>query len=794
MLFGLETELAFSVHTEGVRSPGQRGELRQRGEFLTELFSLAHKRLLSLPEASKSLFLANGSRLYLDSGMHPELCTPECRTPAEVVCWQLAGERLLAQLARELEKRHPGTSVSLFRCNVDYGGKATWGCHENYQHRTTAEKLARQLVPHLVTRIVYTGAGGFNNLVDPLQFLVSPRVPHLVHEIGRDGTPQRGIYHTKDQPLSKGGFHRLHLMCGESLCSQLSNYLKIGTTALLVRLVDAGLCPGSGLAFRSPLQAMKAFARDSRCRARARLADGRRLTAIEVQAEYLAMVEKHLSADFMPDWAPEVCRRWRRVLEQLSSDPTSLAGSLDWAIKLALFKDHLKRGRGSKRRLRTRAGVGARLCEIDMRFGELGENGPFFALDRQGALDHRIPELGSVKDAMSRPPPGGRAAARGRAIRRLHSARSRYQCGWDSIRDTQASRVLDLSDPFVTAPRWKSMARRKRRSGENRIPAQIERQINEGYRHYDRMDLDRAFQVLDGAIRSAREAGNHEGEALASFWCASAHQDLARLDAAESVLVPALAAVERDVSDGTRCRVLTRYALVRIERPAPRAELDDAMERAREATRRADGDIGKSRLSMLDARLLGLYGQYSAAVAVMERAIREASFDPISFNPGSYFYRLASFACRLGDPERTRSAIERWRPVAEASYRGVRLLCAESALARLEGRASEALQHASAAIERSNGVRRHRSRIEACLAFVDSAHAAAQPDRAQPFYEELLTWRDVQIGELRDEVRRVESLYHCDSPSRGAPEPSGRPTRGVSRPSGSGSAAAGAGR
>ena len=772
MLFGLETELAFSVRTGGLRSAGQREEL------LTELFSLAHERLPSLPEPGCSgLFLANGSRLYLDCGTHPELCSPESTTPAEVVCWQLAGERLLVQLARELEKRHPGASVSLLRCNVDYGGKATWGCHENYQHRTSAEKLAPQLVPHLVTRIVYTGAGGFNNLLDrQLQFLLSPRVSHLVREIGSGGSPERGIYHTKDEPLSEGGFHRLHLLCGESNCSQLSNYLKIGTTALIVRLVDAGLCPGSGLTFRSPLQAMQTFARDFRCRARAALADGRRLRAIEVQAEYLAMVEKQLSADFMPEWAPEVCRRWRRVLEQLASDPASLSGSLDWAMKLALFKGHLKHARGSKSQLRMRAGAGARLCEIDMRFGELGENGLFSALDRQGALDHCIPELGSVERAMSRPPPGGRAAARGRAIMRLQGDRSRYECGWSWIRDPQTSRVLDLSDPFVTAPRWKKSKGRKRRSTADRIRQRIDGQISQGYHLYDRTDADRALEVLDGAIRSASEAGYHEGEALARFWCGSTHQDLAQLDAAEGVLVPALDTMGSSVSDSTRCRVLTRYALVRIERPAPRADLDQAMERAREATRHADGDLGKSRLSMLDARMLGLYGQYSAAIAVLDRAIGEARFDAISFASGSYLHRLAGFAFQLGDLDRARSTIERWRGVTGQSYRGVRLLCAEARLSRLEGRATEALRYAAAAIEHSKSMRRHRARIEACVAFVDSALAAARLDRAQPFFEELLTWRDVQIGELRDEVRRVQSLYYDDAATRGAPEPSGLPT------------------
>jgi tetratricopeptide (TPR) repeat protein len=652
--------------------------------------------------------------------------------------------------------------MALYRCNVDYSGSGvTWGCHESYQHRRSHAELAPNLIPHLVTRLVYTGAGGFDNKKKRLEFLLSPRVPHLVHEVGAD-TPERGIYNTRDEPLSAGGFNRLHVICGESLCSELSNYLKLGTTALVVRLVDAGVCQGSALALRDPLRAMRLLARDPSLRARVELVDGRRLTALEIQAEYLALVEAQLGADFMPPWAPELCARWRGALEQLASDPQRLATSLDWAIKHALFRDRMDRAKVRATDLPRASGLGAELCEIDTCFGELSERALFHALDEAGALAHRIPERGAVEDAIVEPPAGARAEARGHAIRELHRERSRYWCRWDGIIDRKQERILDLSDPFATSARWRESPALRPPAPQPERGSRAQRHIDRGIDAYNAQDLARAAGTLSLAVRDAAVAGDRESEAEARFWCSASHHDTGNLAEAESVLAPALALP--DLSPATRIRVWTRHALIQIERPAPLAEIELALAGAREACRLAGGGMGRSRITLNEARVLGARGRNPEAILKAEQAVAESPTDPIHFSEGSHLRWLLTFLLRAGRHRRALTVLEDWHErfahTDEVSYLGVSLAIAESALSLSLGRKSEALDRAASALVRSSGFLQHRCRLAACIAYLESAAASGKFECTGAVLEELRAWREVQIGELRFEMLRAEALVH----------------------------------
>lgn len=745
MLFGMETELAFAAWRRADGAPAADLDL------LAELYLLAAERLVSLPEGvGVGLYLANGARFYLDAGDHPEICTPECQSPAEVVRWQLACERILADLVAELEKRHPETRVALFRCNVDYSGNgATWGCHESYQHRRTHAEMAPHLIPHLVTRLVYTGAGGFDNKSETLEFMLSPRVPQLVREVGTD-TPERGIYNLRDEPLSQGGFNRLHVICGESLCSELSNYLKIGATALVVRLVDAGVCTGSTLALRDSVKAMRLIASDTSVCARVELADGRQLGALEIQGEYLAMVEAQLGADFLPAWASELCRRWRAVLEQLATRPESLATSLDWAIKRALFQDRIERGGERAAALLRGGGLGAELCEIDVRFGELSPHGLFHALDDAGALTHRIPERGSVEDAMQEPPPGARAEVRGRAIRELHPERTRYRCRWDEIRDVVADRSLDLSDPFATAASWQQLPPAPPRP----IRSVADQRIGRGIAAYNGNDMQRATRELDQAVRAAHRAGDAEEAALARFWSASAHQEAGRLDAAEVMLAPALARAD-EVSAAMRIRLWTRHVLLRIERPAQLAEIERALESAREAWRRSGGRMGRSRVTLCEARLLGARGRTADAILYAEQALAEAAGDPIAFCITSHLRWQIVFLLRGKRFGRAVAQLDLLR--ARTNENALYAVVASNLSLRL-GRHREALERARSALDRSVHFRRHRTRLSAGLAYLEAAAACRTFEGTRPVLQELRRWDAAETGELRLEMLRARAL------------------------------------
>jgi hypothetical protein len=315
--------------------------------------------------------------------------------------------------------------------------------------------LAAEIIPHLVSRLVYTGAGGFDPTQAEPRFVLSPRVSYLQSTCSSNSVNSRGIFHTKDEPLCRG-YHRLHVICGESLCSQLGMWLKIGTTALVVALVEAGLAPGKGVMLASPLRAMRRFAGDTTCKESARLRSGARASAIEIQRHYLQLAEACAGESFMPGWAPDLVPVWREVLDRLEAGgAAAVATQLDWAIKHALYRrraGELVNGRGS---CEVPPGFRHQLCEIDARFGQLGKDGVFAAMDRAGVLDHQIVGLGSVEQAMRAPPKAGRARLRGEWVRRLSGNGDGGRCDWNRVWDLKERRVLDLSNPFEAQARWR---------------------------------------------------------------------------------------------------------------------------------------------------------------------------------------------------------------------------------------------------------------------------------------------------------------------------------------------------
>ncbi|MFQ5654380.1 MAG: proteasome accessory factor PafA2 family protein, partial [Planctomycetota bacterium] len=309
----------------------------------------------------------------------------------------------------------------------------------------------------------------------------------------------------------KGTRGRVHIICGDSVSSHRAAWLKAGTTALVVALAEGGLAPERRIRPRSPLGAMRTFARDADCNARIAGVTGRRLTAIEIQRTYLELAERHLGAPFMPPWAEEVCREWRRTLDSLERRPEALDATLDWRIKLALFRTHARsrglpwekveawnRVLGSLRPAlpkRYRSGtplapdlvlspaspiagevrsvtplllgsgltwdglvpflrLREELFEIDVRFGQLGEEGIFRRLDAAGVLDHGAPGVENIDDAKERPPASTRARVRGDSVRRYSGGEGDYRCEWSGVWNLKSSSCLKLEDAFQTEAEW----------------------------------------------------------------------------------------------------------------------------------------------------------------------------------------------------------------------------------------------------------------------------------------------------------------------------------------------------
>lgn len=505
-MMGAETEYA-------VNSRSTYETEAERTNRLWQLMDVARAQLPHINDFGSGMFLENGSRFYVDCGMHPELSTPECTDPWEVVRYILAGEKILVGLAGKLEGGNG--ALSFYKCNVDYSGAGTtWGCHESYLLRLNPELLSAEIIPHLVSRIIYTGAGGFNSLSSGLEFTLSPRVPHLGAVVSGNSTYDRGIFHTKDESLSKDGFHRMHLICGESLCSQTAMWLRAATTALILAMAEAGLRFSDAVGLRAPLTALQGFAADTRCKTKALVSGGQWMTAIEIQRFYLRHAEAHKRDSYMPHWAEEVCRQWRSVLDRLESGHEAVKTTLDWAIKLALYQgyaqlqgfdwqslSHWTHVHASLRAALTAAAYDEKaisidsvlgsnspirreveqlnpylrdhklswddlnkflrlrrqLFEIDTRFGQLGERGIFADLSRKGVLTHELPGIGDIAKAVREPPSIGRARVRGKFIRRAANEADRYECDWQGVWDKQGRRVLDLSDPFTAQEIWQKI-------------------------------------------------------------------------------------------------------------------------------------------------------------------------------------------------------------------------------------------------------------------------------------------------------------------------------------------------
>jgi proteasome accessory factor A len=508
-LLGVETEYAISAM--------QGREPVERVPVIRRLMELAHATLPNVQDGSSSgLFMENGARLYLDCGMHVEFSTPECANPWDAVRYVEAGHQTMLRLLERLAGYcAPGLEANCYRVNVDYGGNgATWGCHESYMHRMSPALMPAQLIPHLVTRVVYAGAGGFHPFSSGLEFTLSPRAAHMERAISSDSTNERGIFHTKDEPLC-AGYHRLHVLCGESLCSQLAMFVKFGATSLIVAMAEAGLTPGNAVQLASPLDALRTVAGDLTLKRPLDLKGSARGTAIEIQRHYLEMAEAHRSDSFMPLWAPEVCTQWRRVLDLLDRGPAAAAGALDWPTKLALYMSHAeRRGLNWNRlrfwnalleRMRKAIGLAAdggrfpleqaigpetpipdlvkrlsallsrrglewdelrkmlvlrpEFFEIDMRFGQLGARGLFSMMDEAGALHHRVSGIDNIEHAMRNPPATGRAKLRGAVVKRVAGdGHGGWCCTWQRIYSQRYGRLLDLSDPFAKEELWQDEA------------------------------------------------------------------------------------------------------------------------------------------------------------------------------------------------------------------------------------------------------------------------------------------------------------------------------------------------
>ena len=386
--------------------------------------------------SAANVILTNGARLYVDHA-HPEYSSPEVTVPHDVVCWDVAGERVMLAASRELDQV-PGGSVVLYKNNVD-GKGASYGTHENFlvDRDVPFGVLVEMLTPFLVTRQVFAGSGrvGLGPTGEEHGFQISQRADYVEAEVGLETTLRRPIVNTRDEPhADRQRWRRLHLIIGDANMLETATYLKTGTTSLVLFVVEhlEELGPQvrarlAGLRLADPVADVQRVSRDLDLTRRLTLADGRELTALEVQHEYLEVAteasELLAGTDGVDAPTRDVLARWASVLERLGTDRAACARDVEWVAKLRLLD-----------RLRERDGLDwghPRLAAMDLQWSDVRpERGVYHRLLAAGAVDRVVTER-EVGAAVHHAPEDTRAFFRGEVMARYGDQVS--AASWDSV-------------------------------------------------------------------------------------------------------------------------------------------------------------------------------------------------------------------------------------------------------------------------------------------------------------------------------------------------------------------------
>jgi proteasome accessory factor A len=376
-----------------------------------------------------NVILTNGSRLYVDHA-HPELSTPEVTNPRDAVLWDRAGVEIMRkgmQLAAAVPQSHP---IVLYKNNTDNKG-ASYGCHENYLMRRTTpfSDIVRHLTPFFITRQVFTGSGrlgvGQDGRVSAFQ--ISQRADFFEVEVGLETTLKRPIINTRDEPhADPERFRRLHVIVGDANLSDTATYLKIGTTAVVLAMLEEGFLRGHDWTPARPVREMHAVSHDPGMTHEVELADGRRRTALQVQWELYALADDFCRRGDHADLDPateELLDEWRHVLEGLERDPDSLADRIDWIAKRSLMDGFVRRDGLSW--------DSPRLQLIDLQYSDIRpDRGLAARLEERGRL-RRLFTDDQVAAAVDSAPEDTRAWFRGECIRRYPDAIA--AASWDSV-------------------------------------------------------------------------------------------------------------------------------------------------------------------------------------------------------------------------------------------------------------------------------------------------------------------------------------------------------------------------
>ncbi len=436
-IFGIENEYGVTCSFDG-----------QRRLSPDEVARYLFRRVVSWGRSS-NVFLANGARLYLDVGSHPEYATPECDDPRQVVIHDRAGERILEGLVEDAQLRLAEEGISgeiyLFKNNTDSAGNS-YGCHENYliSRNTDFQRLSDVLIPFLVTRQIICGAGKVLQTPRGSIFCLSQRADHIWEGVSSATTRSRPIINTRDEPHADAEqFRRLHVIVGDSNMSETTTLLKIACVDIVLQLIESGVVMPD-MTLENPIRAIREISHDVTAKHKVRLANGRELSALDIQTEYFERASEFIDQRGGGTPAQKAALDlWQRVLISFErEDFSSIDREIDWAIKQRLM-----------RRYQARHDLDLshpRIAQLDLAYHDINRRrGLFYLLQKSGHAVRAVSDV-EIFEAKTVPPQSTRAKLRGDFVRRAQEQHRDFTVDWVHLKlNDQAQRTVLCKDPFL---------------------------------------------------------------------------------------------------------------------------------------------------------------------------------------------------------------------------------------------------------------------------------------------------------------------------------------------------------
>ena len=433
-IFGLENEYGVTCTLRG-----------QRRLSPDEVARYLFRRVVSWGRSS-NVFLENGARLYLDVGSHPEYATPECDSVEEVVAHDKAGERILEGLVKGAEERLAEEGIRgdifVFKNNTDSAGNS-YGCHENYlvSRHKDFHRTVDVLIPFLVTRQIFLGAGKLTQTPRGTAFSIAQRADHIWEGVSSATTRSRPIINTRDEPHADAErYRRLHVIAGDSNMSEYASYVKVGTMVALLQMIERDIV-FRDLSLENPIRAIREISHDVTCTRKIKLANGRELSALDIQWEYLDRAMRFSRSPGFPSEVQWAVDRWEHLLTGLEKDPMTLNREVDWVMKHQLLERYAA--------TRGLAMSDPRMSMMDLSYHDVDRTrGLYYLLEQRGLVDRVVTDE-KIAEAVVRPPQTTRARLRGAFIKAAKARKRDFTVDWVHLKlNDQAQRTVMCKDPF----------------------------------------------------------------------------------------------------------------------------------------------------------------------------------------------------------------------------------------------------------------------------------------------------------------------------------------------------------